>query len=266
MSPGIAPVNAAGGLADRVERRRLAWDAMHRRYFPDYDRRWQIVLDQLRAHAPAAGRVLDAGCGPGTLTCRIAAEFPALSVVGVEADPLLVGLARAASDRVEYLNAAVGTASGDARCAALGPYEAIVSSAFVHYFHPSALLELLRTQSRMLAPHGVLITAERFASTSLRTDPGPVAGAGPSPWERWWAQTRADPDVAALGGRATAPPASSAPPPLRLRRFIPLLREAGFDAVSVVAAGGGSTVVTAHRTAMDQSVPPASRRWHVPTL
>ncbi|MFT4294169.1 MAG: class I SAM-dependent methyltransferase [Micropruina sp.] len=247
--------------ADAVVRARLDWDAMHRRYFPDYDRRWQLVIDRVRAHAPADCRVLDAGCGPGTLTARLGAAFPGASVVGVEADPMLIGLARAASGGERYLHATLGTPAGEAQCAGLGPYDAVVSSAFVHYFAPAELAELLRGHRRVLAPYGVLITAERFAPAVLRHRRR-GGRPGPGPWRQWWTAARADPAVAALAGAAPAfAPPRTTPPPLRLRQFIAALRRAGYRQVSVAAAGGGSLVVTAHRGPLTRRARPSRRRW-----
>lgn len=184
---------------------------MHRVYFPDYDERWRRLIELTREHAAPVPYVLDLGCGPGTLTRRLAAGLPGAAVVGIDADSLLIMLARRATppeQQVLFHCARLGTPGTHALLDRLGPFDAIVSSAFMHYFSPSDLARLHRSLRALLAPDGILITAERFADDSA--DEQPTDAAGVNPWRRWWTSTHELLDrPAPLGTEGADPPPSS---------------------------------------------------------
>ena len=99
-------------------------------------------------------RLLDLGCGPGTITFRLAERFPRATVLGVDGAPAMLALAdqersrRVAArpdlaDRVRfapYLLAPGGTGSS-----ALQGFSAVVSNSLLHHLHdPQALWGQLR--------------------------------------------------------------------------------------------------------------------------
>ena len=61
-------------------------------------------------HHPPATRLLDAGCGPGVLTCAYALALPDAEVVGIDAVPEAVGCARELAGRVGAENASFAVA------------------------------------------------------------------------------------------------------------------------------------------------------------
>lgn len=151
---------------------------MHRTYFADYDERWQIVIDKVAESVPQSARILDLGCGPGALTGRLQASLPGASVVGIDAHPALVAMGRATRPGVSFVEATLGSAGTDALPDDLGRFDAVVSSAFVHYFDPRGIEALLRQGQQLLTPRGVLVTAEQLASGDPHRDtPGPAANA-----------------------------------------------------------------------------------------
>ncbi|MFT3875152.1 MAG: class I SAM-dependent methyltransferase [Propioniciclava sp.] len=240
---------------------------MHRIYFPDYDERWQLVIDRVKEVVPGEGRILDLGCGPGTLTGRLGDALPEASVLGVDAHPALIAMARAGHPGVSFVEAFVGAPDAEASLKQLGPFDAIVSSAFVHYFDPDGVVSLLRGCRGLLTPHGVLVTAEQFVSgepsvgdgNSELPDVNPVArqkqftdGVSAdveaddslSPWTQWWADTSADVEIVALTGPIEVPLGSS-PLPMTLSDFVEALGSAGFRRWDALYATGKSVVVTA---------------------
>ncbi|MFV0374689.1 class I SAM-dependent methyltransferase [Microbacterium sp.] len=256
-------------LTERIRERFEAWDAMHRYYFPDYDVRWERTISLIAARLatlrplphhgglPNDGRmarILDLGCGPGTLTRRLAAALPpACRVIGVDADPLLIGLARAAQGTARFECATAGANTLGSRFAGEGAFDIIVSSAFVHYFDSAGLLVLLRECRSLLAPGGALITVERFAADApTTTDVGAARDEHDvSAWARWWAQTRAAPDLAPL--HQSSPPVTTGeededePPPPTELVFVRSLATAGFAIHGTERTPGGSTIITALR-------------------
>lgn len=81
--------------------------------------------------APAGGRVIEAGCGPGGALLAAAVRRPAASFTGVERDPLALALARenialnGMSDRVEALGGDVGAGF---RALGLEPFDAALAN------------------------------------------------------------------------------------------------------------------------------------------
>ena len=73
------------------------WDEQQEEHLPDREDRFTALIDAVEE---GAGRpdplVLDLGCGPGSLSVRLLDRIPAATVVAVDADPLLLTLARAA--------------------------------------------------------------------------------------------------------------------------------------------------------------------------
>jgi SAM-dependent methyltransferase len=71
------------------------WDAQQETYLPDREEHFEVLIDLVETVAGPAPRVLDLACGPGSLGTRLLARLPEASVVGVDADPVLLALGRA---------------------------------------------------------------------------------------------------------------------------------------------------------------------------
>ncbi len=64
---------------------------------PDREERFEVLVDLLEMTAGPRPRVLDLACGPASLSDRVLARLPEAAVVGVDADPVLLALARDAA-------------------------------------------------------------------------------------------------------------------------------------------------------------------------
>lgn len=237
-----------------AQERCQAWDQVHRQFFPDYDTRWARAIEILRGGVSDRARVLDLGCGPGSLTARLADSLDTARVVGVDLDPLLIELARAAhpAPSVRFVSADVLSSGAALTLRAFGPFGAVVSSAFMHYFDTEQLASVHAVIARLLAPGGLLVTVERFAPSTPRTQETP-SRAGQSPWDAWWQETREHaPHFGLTPGAAIAESAvgsAAEPPPLTQEGYLESMKEAGFTVIALDMLPGGSTVVTATRPA-----------------
>lgn len=199
-----------------------AWEQMHLAFFPDYHDRWDTLTEMLDVALTDIDRprILDLGCGPGGLTRRLAAALPHATIVGLDADSVLIGMANAATpanSAVSYLCALVGQGTAHA-LSDHAPFDAIVSSAFMHYFSPSGLRTLHRSLHGALTDRGVLITAERFVD-----DEAPTA-VGEDPWRNWWVHTYdllGEPDARSVG-----PEAADAREPITFDEYLQIASEA----------------------------------------
>lgn len=209
------------------------WQAAHEACFPDHLPRWAQLGEILAAHVPAHARLVDLGCGCGTLSALLAAQLPGVTVIGVERDPLLVALANAAA--THGIDDPVAIVAGDVLSDEIvelagGPVDAVVSSALLHYFTSSELAALHANVRRSLHPGGITIAVDRFADA-----PPDRSGDRGTEWKRWWNAVHDDPELGAL---TTTTPRDD-PPPLTSTAHAEVLRHAGFVDVELTRRTSG---------------------------
>lgn len=134
---------------------------------PWYDRvlAWTVRDAEMRAsllmHARVAPgeRVLDVGCGTGTLLLQLASQVREARVAGVDADPEMLRQAEAKA-------AAAGIAMdltpawADALPFGDGTFDAVLSSLFFHHLQPADKEQSLREIWRVLRPGGRVLIAD----------------------------------------------------------------------------------------------------------
>ncbi len=109
-------------------------------------------------------RVLDVGCGTGTLLAGAAARTPGTVLHGVDRDPVML-------HRAVHRVSAAHLWLSDARRLGLadGSVDVVVSSLFFHHLLDEAKSEVLAEIRRVAAPGGRLIVADWGAPRSLYT-------------------------------------------------------------------------------------------------
>lgn len=115
------------------------------------------LIDQLD---PAPGqRILDLGCGTGTLAIAIAEREPGAVISGLDADPEMLGRAATKAERsgaeIEFTEALA-----DRMPFADGSFDAVVSSLFFHHLPSTVKAAVLAEVRRMLVPGGRLHVAD----------------------------------------------------------------------------------------------------------
>src|SRR5215208_3947041 len=117
----------------------------------------RLLIDQA---APAPGqRVLDLGCGTGTLAIEVKRREPEAEVVGLDADPEMLGQARRkAEDAGVELELTEGFSTEL-------PYEdgsidLVLSTLFFHHLDPEPKRQTVREIARVLRPGGELHVAD----------------------------------------------------------------------------------------------------------
>lgn len=142
------------------------WDAQQEGYVPEREARFAAMFDAVAELLPAAFVALDLGCGPGSLSQRLLARFPAARAIAVDIDPVMVAIGRGA----------IGTAGGrlrwiDADLAspdwldALGEthVDAVFSATALHWLEPEALARLYHDLGRLLPRDGLLFNGDHMA-------------------------------------------------------------------------------------------------------
>ncbi|WP_019625307.1 trans-aconitate 2-methyltransferase [Thioalkalivibrio sp. ALJT] len=95
---------------------------------------------------PVSGPVLDLGCGPGDVSLRFAARYPACEVDGLDGAPAMLAAGKAlmaghpAARRVNLGEGCLPEARGPR-----APYATIISNSLLHHLHtPAALWQAIR--------------------------------------------------------------------------------------------------------------------------
>ncbi|HEV7653004.1 MAG TPA: class I SAM-dependent methyltransferase [Actinophytocola sp.] len=235
------------------------WDAQQEHYIPDREERFRVVIDVVRAAVGTGpANVVDLGCGPGSLSARLAGALPDVSVVGVDADPLLLGLGQAnTGPRVRLVEADLGQADWPDRTGIAGRWDAAVSSTALHWLAPEALAGLYRTLSGRLRPGGVFVNADKMDPGSSTVDAiatavreARTARVGTDrneDWAQWWQAIGEDDEIASLLDGRPAAPIDHTENELTVREHAALLRAAGFAEVAPVWQFGDEHVLVAVR-------------------
>ncbi|TQL69090.1 methyltransferase family protein [Nocardioides albertanoniae] len=235
------------------------WDRQQEYYIPDREQRFDVVVDVV---ADVVHRddplVIDLGIGPGSLAHRLLDRIPGASIVGVDADPLLMRLGATArpDDRIRTVLADLRSAGWYDELGLERAPDAYVSSTALHWMDRGPLRDLIHVCRRNLTPGGVFVDADHLYESPERTSRLDLLGQALTQqrieragvlenedWQGWWDAVEEAPELVGLvterdGGldhtitdRATA------------GDYLDFLGEAGFTDVGVVWQYGDDRVV-----------------------
>lgn len=241
------------------------WDRQQEYYIADREERFAVIADVVRAAVGDTPLVIDVGCGPGSLAVRLAGSLPGATVVGVDADPLLLGLARTAHGnlpQVRFVEADLRRPGWVEALELPGPVDAVVSTTALHWLTAPELATLHRDVAGMTRPGGVFVNGDhlragddRLIALEEAVRDGRAArvhaATGDEPdedWGAWWEAVGADPDLASLvGERGARPVDHTADHDPTLHDHERSLREAGFTVTGAVWQHGDDRVLVAVR-------------------
>jgi len=123
-------------------------------------RAWRPAV--VAAIAPRPGmRILDLGCGPGTLCRLLTRACPEATVVGVDPDPVMLERARRAAAHAAGLGFVAASATALPATAPFDrPFDVCTSTLMFHHLAPAEKRAALGEAVRLLAPGGRLVVAD----------------------------------------------------------------------------------------------------------
>lgn len=142
------------------------WDAQQEGYAPEREARFRAMFDVLAGLLPASFVALDLASGPGSMSGRLLARFPAARAIAVEIDPVMVAVGRGAlgtvGGRLRWIEADLASPGwleelGEARV------DAALSTTALHWLEPEPLARLYRDLGRLLRPGGILLNGDHMA-------------------------------------------------------------------------------------------------------
>ncbi|TCP55140.1 methyltransferase family protein [Tamaricihabitans halophyticus] len=240
------------------------WDTQQEQYILDREERFQVIIDLVRHHLGDRKDpvIVDLGCGPGSLSGRLAKALPGARIIGVDADPLLLGLGSAyyGQDypRVEFVDADLADPNWVSSAGLTGRIDAAVSTTALHWMAPESLAGLYRTLGELLEPNGIFVNGDHLPTGTERLDQlsevvrngqaDRAGGADLESWRTWWREVLEDeclgPLVDARSQRALEHDDTNN---LSVDQHTALLHEAGFTEVGAVWQQGEDRVLVALR-------------------
>jgi ubiquinone/menaquinone biosynthesis C-methylase UbiE len=127
---------------------------------PRYDRRWSFYVEATiretmsRVELKPHDRVLDLGCGTGSLIRSMLDRVPEVDIVGLDPSAEMLRVARAKlSDAVELV-----TGSADSLPFPNESFDVVISTSAFHYFRQPTMV--IQEAKRILKPNGRLIITD----------------------------------------------------------------------------------------------------------
>jgi SAM-dependent methyltransferase len=139
---------------------------MQDRYIPARKERFETIVRLIADTQQKVSRVLDIGCGTGSLMLPILETFPAAEVCGIDFDPLLLALAERRlakfGDRVRLIDADLRKQNWLSFLPT--PFDAVVSATALHWFSSQQLCRLYKQFVLILRPCGIFLNADHAGS------------------------------------------------------------------------------------------------------
>lgn len=188
-----------------------AWDAQQVAFIEMRTLRTRCLTDVLAARQAELGRelrVLDLGCGPGSLGQAVLAAIPEARVVGLDRDPVLLRLGRETNPDPERLSTFdVDLRDPDWPTHLDGAtFDAAISATALHWLEPGELARLYQSVASVLTPQGICLNADhllfdalahpwmrRLATDERERVRVKLTTAGALTWQEWWDAALAHP-------------------------------------------------------------------------
>ena len=142
------------------------WEAMMNTYIPRRVERFDVMLEWADLPRRRPARILDLGCGPGSLAFRAARAYPRARLVAVDFDPILLAIGRRQNEkedgRVTFMQADLRQ-PGIWKTLADQPFDLLISATALHWLAQKSLAQLYRRLPKVMRPGAWLLNADHVA-------------------------------------------------------------------------------------------------------
>ncbi|MHC4640011.1 MAG: class I SAM-dependent methyltransferase [Planctomycetota bacterium] len=144
------------------------WDKMQDRYVLRRKERFDLMVRLIAYTQQTVSRILDIGCGTGSLMLTILERFPEAQVYGIDFDPTLLALA---GKRLTKFGTRAHLVQTDLREKSWlelvpAPIDAAISATALHWFNPQQLAGFYSRLGRLLRPGGIFLNADHVRSSN----------------------------------------------------------------------------------------------------
>jgi ubiquinone/menaquinone biosynthesis C-methylase UbiE len=150
------------------------WDKMQDYYIPARKKRFETIVRLIADTQTNASKILDIGCGTGSLMLPILEAFPKAEVWGIDFDATLLALAEKRlagfGDRVRLIKADLR--KNNWMGLVVGRFNAVVSATALHWFSPAQLCRLYKQFAQILKPSGIFLNADHAGSPCKQIQKG----------------------------------------------------------------------------------------------
>ncbi|MEV5496508.1 class I SAM-dependent methyltransferase [Nonomuraea fuscirosea] len=233
------------------------WDRQQEGYLPDREERFTALIDAVEALGRPDPLVIDLGCGPGSLSARLVERLPEAEVVCVDADPLLLGLGRAAYPHLRFVAADLRTGGWTKALGLERQVDAAVSTTALHWISEQDIKAVYAEVATVLRPGGLLLNGDHMDTEEItpalsrleyavheRQAERLFGAERPEGWRAWWDAIEADPAFADLNReRTTAGGDHHSSESHLLSHHVRALREAGFAEVGTLWQRGNNRLL-----------------------
>ena len=238
------------------------WDRQQEYYMPDREERFAVIGDVLEELIERPDPlIVDLGIGPGSLATRLLDRLPGATVVGVDADPFLRGLADLAygSDRLRTVAADLREESWFDLLDLHRAPDAFVSTTALHWMNREPLRALIRRCGAAMPPGGIFVDGDHLHEGPAGPRLDSLAGAltvrrarragveRDEDWEAWWRAVDGAPELAELVEARAGGFEHSVDDKPTVHDYLAFLREAGFAEAGTVWQAGDDRIVVGIR-------------------
>lgn len=202
------------------------WERQQEGYIEKREERFNVMFEVIESVLGDSFTAIDAACGPGSLSQRLLERFPQANLIAVDADVMLLELARKSlsqfGSRVQIVEADLGLASwtecviAAAKAAQFDVPSVLLSTTALHWLSPGELAEFYGAAGDLLKPGGMIMNGDhmRFGHhlPTLRNVAQEIrekierdtVEKGEDDWASWWLKAEQIPCLTELKAKRDA--------------------------------------------------------------
>jgi len=150
------------------------WDQMQDRYILRRKERFELMVRLIADTQERVLRVLDIGCGTGSLILTVLEKFQEAEVYGIDFDPTLLALAEKRLAKFGKRVHLIQTDLRDESWLQSVPVlmDAAVSATALHWLSKAQLAQLYGQLGKIICPGGIFLNADHVCSSNSRIQTG----------------------------------------------------------------------------------------------